>query len=71
MKSLGVTPDGFLGHSLGELACGYVDGGLTLEETLKAAYWRAKCVTQANTTPGAMYAVGKLLPTALDQQKEN
>ena len=58
MKSLDVTPDGMVGHSLGELACGYADGCLTLEQVILSAYWRAKCVLDAKTPPGSMLAVG-------------
>ena len=54
-----MKPDGIIGHSLGEVACGYADGCLTLEQTILTAYWRAKCVQSAGIPPGAMAAVGK------------
>jgi malonyl CoA-acyl carrier protein transacylase len=31
---MGVNPDGIVGHSVGELGCGYADGSLTAEETV-------------------------------------
>ena len=48
-----------MGHSVGELGCAYADGGLTAEETVLAAYWRGRCVTEAKLPPGGMAAVGK------------
>lgn len=58
LKILGVEPDGMLGHSVGELACGYADGCLTAEEAVLCAYWRGRCLQEANLAPGAMAAVG-------------
>jgi len=40
LKSMGIQPNGIIGHSTGEMACAYADGGLTLEQTMKLAYWR-------------------------------
>ena len=58
LRSLHISPDGILGHSVGELGCAYADGGLTAEETVLAAYWRGRCVQEANLPAGAMAAVG-------------
>ena len=55
---MGITPDGIVGHSVGELACAYADGSLTAEEAVLAAYWRGICVQNANLPPGGMAAVG-------------
>ncbi|XP_074648828.1 fatty acid synthase-like isoform X2 [Tubulanus polymorphus] len=55
---MGIKPDGMVGHSVGELGCAYADGGLTAEETVLAAYWRGRCVTDAKLPPGGMAAVG-------------
>ena len=59
LKTLRIKPDGIVGHSVGELGCAYADGGLTAEETVLAAYWRGRCVQEANLPPGGMAAVGK------------
>lgn len=59
MADMGVTPDGMVGHSVGELGCAYADGAMTSEETLFTAYWRGRCVEEANLQPGAMAAVGE------------
>ncbi|XP_069122700.1 fatty acid synthase-like [Argopecten irradians] len=55
---MGIKPDGVLGHSVGELGCGYADGSLTAEEAVLAAYWRGRCIQEAKLPPGAMAAVG-------------
>lgn len=31
-EEYGIVPAGFLGHSAGEIACGYADGGFTREQ---------------------------------------
>lgn len=56
---MGLTPDGIIGHSLGEVACGYADGCLSQEEAVLSAYWRGQCIKEANILPGAMVAVGR------------
>ncbi|UYV71847.1 FASN [Cordylochernes scorpioides] len=58
--SLGLRPDGLLGHSVGELGCAYADGGLTAEQMVLAAYWRGRAIedNMANLELGAMAAVG-------------
>ncbi|XP_054448917.1 fatty acid synthase [Pteronotus mesoamericanus] len=58
LASLGLKPDGIIGHSLGEVACGYADGCLTQEEAILSGYWRGQCIKEANIPPGAMAAVG-------------
>ncbi|XP_045925650.1 fatty acid synthase [Micropterus dolomieu] len=58
LTKLGLQPDGIVGHSVGELACGYADGSLTHSEAILAAYWRGRCIKEANLPPGGMAAVG-------------
>lgn len=60
LNTMGIQPDGIVGHSVGELGCGYADGGLTGEEAVLAAYWRGRCVKEANLPPGGMAAIGRL-----------
>lgn len=62
LTSMGLRPDGIIGHSLGEVACGYADGCLSREEAILAAYWRGQCIKEANIPPGAMAAVGRCCP---------
>ena len=59
LKSLGMEPDGMVGHSVGELACGYADGCLTRKETILAAYERGQSIKTTQTPKGAMAATGK------------
>lgn len=58
LKALHIKADGIVGHSVGELGCAYADGCLTASETVLAAYWRGRCVTDGNLPPGRMAAVG-------------
>ncbi|KAK2119428.1 hypothetical protein P7K49_000814 [Saguinus oedipus] len=55
---MGLRTDGIIGHSLGEVACGYADGCLSQEEAVLSAYWRGQCIKEANIPKGAMAAVG-------------
>lgn len=57
-QGLGITPDYIIGHSFGEIACGYADGCLTLEQAIITSYWRGKAITDANIAHGMMAAVG-------------
>ena len=58
LKAVGIAPDGLIGHSLGELVLCYADGALTLEECMQMAYWRIRCVMDADIPKGAMATVG-------------
>ncbi|XP_007434239.1 fatty acid synthase [Python bivittatus] len=58
LRAAGLQPDGIIGHSVGELACGYADHSLTHEEAILSAYWRGKCVKEAKLPRGGMAAVG-------------
>ncbi|KAF3691435.1 Fatty acid synthase [Channa argus] len=58
LTQFGLQPDGIIGHSVGELACGYADGSLSHREVILAAYWRGRCIKEANLPPGGMAAVG-------------
>uniref|UniRef100_H3AY86 Fatty acid synthase n=1 Tax=Latimeria chalumnae TaxID=7897 RepID=H3AY86_LATCH len=58
LRAMGLKPDGIVGHSVGELACGYADESLSQEEAILAAYWRGRCIKEAKLPPGGMAAVG-------------
>jgi len=60
-----VEPDGIVGHSVGDLVCGYVDGCQTAEETILAVYWRGRCLIEANMPEGGMAAIGEQDSTLL------
>lgn len=61
LTMLGITPDGIVGHSVGELGCAYADGTFTAQQTVLAAYWRGRSILESKLPPGAMAAVGKFL----------
>ncbi|XP_039596427.1 fatty acid synthase [Polypterus senegalus] len=58
MQKMGLQPNGILGHSVGELACGYADGSLSHSEAILAAYWRGRSIKEAKLPAGGMAAVG-------------
>ncbi|XP_025837114.1 fatty acid synthase-like isoform X3 [Agrilus planipennis] len=58
LRTVGVVPDGIIGHSVGELGCAYADGCLTAEQMILAAYARGRASLEAELIPGMMAAVG-------------
>lgn len=58
LNYIGITPDGMVGHSVGELGCAYADGCFTPEQTVLAAYWRGRSILDTQLIPGQMAAVG-------------
>nr|CAD7576407.1 unnamed protein product [Timema californicum] len=60
MKLLDITPDGYIGHSVGELGCAYMDGCFTAEETLLAAYYRGLASNETELIPGYMAAIAPI-----------
>jgi len=56
--AVGVTPDGIVGHSVGELGCAYADGCFTAEQTVLAAFSRGRAILESKLEGGAMAAVG-------------
>ncbi|PSN47327.1 hypothetical protein C0J52_04406 [Blattella germanica] len=73
LKAIGITPDGMVGHSVGELGCAYADECLTLKQMILSAYYRGLASLQAELIPGSMAAVGlgharinKLVPPEID-----
>lgn len=58
LTELDITPDGIVGHSVGELVCAYADNCLTAEEAIRIAYLRGMCVKDELKTRGLMAAIG-------------
>jgi fatty acid synthase len=56
LTALGVRPDGVIGHSIGELACAYATGALTLEQTMQVALARGRSLESQLNGDGAMAA---------------
>lgn len=55
LRELGIVPDYIIGHSAGEVGCGYADGALTIEQALKTSFHRG---SPDEGIEGAMAAVG-------------
>jgi len=58
LKSIDVTPDGIIGHSVGELGCAYADGCFTAEQMILAAYARGRASIETELIDGSMAAIG-------------
>ena len=56
-KSRGVTPEGCVGHSIGEVAAAYTAGALSLEQAVQVIYHRSRGQNRASNK-GKMLAVG-------------
>ncbi|GMS81310.1 hypothetical protein PENTCL1PPCAC_3485, partial [Pristionchus entomophagus] len=69
LEMMGVTPDGIIGHSTGEMGCGYADKAITREETMKLAYQRGAAINgmRGKAGSGAMAAVGMSWADLLEQ----
>uniref|UniRef100_A0A674MU67 Fatty acid synthase n=1 Tax=Takifugu rubripes TaxID=31033 RepID=A0A674MU67_TAKRU len=67
LTKLGLQPDGIIGHSVGELACGYADGSLSHTEAILAAYWRGRCIKEASLPLGGMAAIGMTWEQCLEK----
>jgi acyl transferase domain-containing protein/surfactin synthase thioesterase subunit len=67
-KSWGITPDGCVGHSIGEVAAAYATGALTLEQAVEVIYHRSRGQNRA-TGAGMMLAVGMTLAAAKQEIK--
>ncbi|XP_065209087.1 fatty acid synthase-like [Planococcus citri] len=59
LKAIGIEPDGIIGHSHGELACGYADNCFTAEQVMLAAYFRGLESVETELVHGTMAAVGE------------
>ena len=59
LESIGIRPDGIIGHSMGEVACAYADKSFDAEQAILSAYFRAATVrSHVLDRTGAMAAVG-------------
>ncbi|KAL6424537.1 hypothetical protein ACFW04_009934 [Cataglyphis niger] len=54
LTSIGIIPDLIMGHSIGELICGYADGCLTAEETITMAYYVGLAFLKSKIVDGLM-----------------
>ncbi|XP_060839445.1 fatty acid synthase-like isoform X1 [Rhopalosiphum padi] len=58
LKSIGIEPDGVVGHSVGELGCAYADGTFNADQAILAAFWRGRSILESKLPQGSMAAVG-------------
>lgn len=58
LKAVGIEPEGYLGHSLGENGCAYVDDCFTIEEACLGGYARGYASKILKVKPGLMVSVG-------------
>ncbi|VVC29836.1 Hypothetical protein CINCED_3A014905 [Cinara cedri] len=58
LKSVGIEPDGVVGHSVGELGCAYADGTFDADQAILAAFWRGRSILESKLPQGSMAAVG-------------
>ncbi|XP_065209085.1 fatty acid synthase-like [Planococcus citri] len=66
LKAIGIEPDGIIGHSVGELGCGYADNCFTTEQVMLAAYYRGLVSMETELVHGTMAAVGEGYETMKD-----
>ncbi|XP_028141037.2 fatty acid synthase-like [Diabrotica virgifera virgifera] len=69
LANLGIVPDYFIGHSLGEVGCAYANGDLTPEQAIMLAFAKYYACTKTKLPTGQMavigmskHAVQKILP---------
>ena len=62
-RSWGIVPDAVIGHSVGEVAAGYLAGVLSLEDAVRVIFQRGRCMDFA-PGQGKMLAVGLSLDEA-------
>ena len=59
LRAVGIEPDGIVGHTMGEFGCAYMDGCLTAEQMVLAAYYTGRAFLETELIKGLMAAVGK------------
>jgi len=57
LTSIGIVPDFIIGHSIGELICGYADKCLTVEETILSAYFIGLALHELKIINGSMVEI--------------
>ncbi len=67
-KAVGVTPEGVVGHSIGEVAAAYTSGALTLEQAVDVIFNRSRGQDKA-TDKGKMLAAALTLEEARKEIK--
>ncbi|EFN62855.1 Fatty acid synthase, partial [Camponotus floridanus] len=58
LKSVNIVPNHVIGHSIGELCCGYVTGNFTMEQVLLSSYYIGLALNETKIIHGAMADIG-------------
>ncbi|XP_033230408.1 fatty acid synthase-like [Belonocnema kinseyi] len=58
LAHVGISPDYIIGYSVGEIACAYADGCLTVEQAIVSAYLCGLTSKESKITPGTVATVG-------------
>jgi fatty acid synthase len=59
MQAVGIEPEGIVGLSIGDLGCGYIDGCLSAEQAILAAYYCGLASLESEIIKSSTAAVGK------------
>ncbi|XP_065210550.1 fatty acid synthase-like [Planococcus citri] len=70
LASVGIKPDGIIGHSVGELGCAYADGCFSAEQLILSAYSRGIVTPETEIMHGTMASVGAGYETMKDKVPE-
>ncbi|EZA53779.1 Fatty acid synthase [Ooceraea biroi] len=54
LKSVNITPDYVIGHSIGELCCGYITNTFTIEQVMLSTYYIGLALNDSKLICGAM-----------------
>lgn len=57
LTTIDVKPVGLIGYSIGELACAYCDGALSLEQAILCAYYLGQAAEKCKSASGTMISV--------------
>ncbi|EFN74070.1 Fatty acid synthase [Camponotus floridanus] len=58
LKSINIVPDYVIGHSIGELCCGYVTGNFTMEQVLLSSYYIGLALSEGKVIYSAIADIG-------------
>ncbi|XP_044748944.1 fatty acid synthase-like [Coccinella septempunctata] len=61
LKYLGISPDGMIGHSIGEICCAYCDGLITKEQAILIAHARGVALEKTSSIDGTLAVIGLTL----------
>lgn len=63
LKAIEIKPDGFLGATTGEISCAYLDGCLSLEQAILAAFHIGSCIDTKKTKVELLNNLKQIIPS--------